>query len=881
MAKLYFCVPLQDFNYPLWRETDDVDGFLVSYFGLWRRDATLEGIGLPKGTDVLIDSGAYSAANSGVSLPSQEEYAADTVKRCAGYEVSIIQQDIVGDGEATAERAAEFIELADRYGFTPVTVVQGKTIPDYIRIFESMLAGGLLTDTFAVGGLLWLQKYVPHSHIAHLIRYIKGNSEGRKVHLLGYYRHLADSVDSNLPLILAEQGIRYDGPQKKTKVSEEFSPEILLHNYRAFRDYLRSKEHYKLSAPTPAAPSEAVPKPFQSEVLEHLTLGENVLVSATTGLGKTFLSTELLPRQGRTILLEPYRAIVSEFAQALENSDLKVGFKYEGKEDMEEGWNILLSTYKSFEIILQKPSKYALETVQYLVVDEAHLAEKAPLETIINLFKAINPRAAVMVMSGTLVPEQWAWLDPYVIEASKDRGIVREKVAVNGETDKIHALVNVVNRLEKPVLVFRSTKKSVEKSAMEIAYNSKPELEVKLKGDHKKDSMLIEPLRRRVGIHHGALDPDTRRYVEQLYRDNALSCIVATSTLSAGVNLPARSVVIADTHGYTGSGFTLDINNWLQSEGRLRSGGTSVIMVNRDQEKEADPYMDCYTPRPIDGKGGDQRLAFQDSLHVATYICYRPDFEEFVKLGIMPSAGQYQMLQDAGILKEDGDRFAVVKIGQVGIKMGLEIHQFKVVSFLNELYKLRRQDLPSRFTLNDYLMALTYALNTRPYVEKTLFRYKLKLSYGNEWYQEKFSLNCNGSCYRFLKVAKVLDLWIKGTPKVKILKQTGLYPYELRNLIEDAIQTTSNMVVLFKILKQPMNHMNLEVLLDGLENGIPKEWREYLAIEGIGRERVIKLSEKAAELEKDLSDLDYDDILSIDGIGEKLASKITEKIKVS
>ncbi|KJS11844.1 MAG: hypothetical protein VR67_11710 [Peptococcaceae bacterium BRH_c8a] len=51
--------------------------------------------------------------------------------------------------------------------------------------------------------------------------------------------------------------------------------------------------------------------------------------------------------------------------------------------------------------------------------------------------------------------------------------------------------------------------------------------------------------------------------VEGLYREDRLD--VSTITLLAGVNLPARSVIIADTHIYTRDGFQLDINNWLQS----------------------------------------------------------------------------------------------------------------------------------------------------------------------------------------------------------------------------------------------------------------------------------------------------------------------------
>src|SRR5262245_60876174 len=51
-------------------------------------------------------------------------------------------------------------------------------------------------------------------------------------------------------------------------------------------------------------------------------------------------------------------------------------------------------------------------------------------------------------------------------------------------------------------------------------------------------------LQRGVGVHHAGVLPKYRRIVEELFQQKLLSVCVCTETLEAGINLPARSVVL-------------------------------------------------------------------------------------------------------------------------------------------------------------------------------------------------------------------------------------------------------------------------------------------------------------------------------------------------
>jgi superfamily II DNA/RNA helicase len=55
---------------------------------------------------------------------------------------------------------------------------------------------------------------------------------------------------------------------------------------------------------------------------------------------------------------------------------------------------------------------------------------------------------------------------------------------------------------------------------------------------------LKQVLQRGVGIHHAGILPKYRRVIEHLFQQKLLSVCVCTETLAAGINLPARSVVL-------------------------------------------------------------------------------------------------------------------------------------------------------------------------------------------------------------------------------------------------------------------------------------------------------------------------------------------------
>jgi ATP-dependent RNA helicase HelY len=89
----------------------------------------------------------------------------------------------------------------------------------------------------------------------------------------------------------------------------------------------------------------------------------------------------------------------------------------------------------------------------------------------------------------------------------------------------------------------------------------------------------LEILRRsRVGAHHGGQLPHWKLLLEKLMQEGLLEAIFSTSTVAAGVNFPARTVVILQSDRFNGRDFVdLSATDLLQMTGRAGRRGMDEI----------------------------------------------------------------------------------------------------------------------------------------------------------------------------------------------------------------------------------------------------------------------------------------------------------------
>lgn len=135
---------------------------------------------------------------------------------------------------------------------------------------------------------------------------------------------------------------------------------------------------------------------------------------------------------------------------------------------------------------------------------------------------------------------------------------------------------------EKPVIVFVASRRQTRLTAKDLinycgmednprrfVRMSEEDLQLNLTRVH--DDALREALSFGIGLHHAGLVESDRQLAEELFANNKIQILIATSTLAWGVNLPAHLVVVKGTQYYDAKieGYKdMDLTDVLQMLGR-------------------------------------------------------------------------------------------------------------------------------------------------------------------------------------------------------------------------------------------------------------------------------------------------------------------------
>lgn len=114
---------------------------------------------------------------------------------------------------------------------------------------------------------------------------------------------------------------------------------------------------------------------------------------------------------------------------------------------------------------------------------------------------------------------------------------------------------------DKPVIVFVASRRQTRLTAKDLInfcgmednprrFLRMDEEDLQLNLARVKDDALKEAINFGIGLHHAGLVESDRQLSEELFLNNKIQILVATSTLAWGVNLPAHLVVVKGTQFY-------------------------------------------------------------------------------------------------------------------------------------------------------------------------------------------------------------------------------------------------------------------------------------------------------------------------------------------
>ncbi|XP_038615247.1 helicase POLQ-like isoform X2 [Tachyglossus aculeatus] len=351
--------------------------------------------------------------------------------------------------------------------------------------------------------------------------------------------------------------------------------------------------------------------------LNSLQRRKNLIYSLPTSGGKTLVAEilmlqELLCRQRDVLMILPYVAIVQEKIRGLLNFGIELDFlveEYAGskgrlppiKRRKKRSLFIATIEKEATQIIGMSATLNNVGDLQRFLQAEFYSSDFRPVELKeyikINdtIYEVDNKAEAGFTFSRLL---------GYKYSANQQKMDPDHVVALATEVIPNHSC-----------LIFCPTKKNCENVAEMICkFLSKEYIKhrEKEKADVIKNLRAVNggsicPVLKRtipfgIAYHHSGLTNDERRQLEEAYSTGVICLLTCTSTLAAGVNLPARRVILRAP--YIATDF-LKKNQYKQMIGRAGRAGIDTvgesILILQEKEKHlvrslvSSPLENCYS----------------------------------------------------------------------------------------------------------------------------------------------------------------------------------------------------------------------------------------------------------------------------------------------
>ena len=409
--------------------------------------------------------------------------------------------------------------------------------------------------------------------------------------------------------------------------------------------------------------------PPQAEAMPSILAGRNTMLCIPTASGKSLVAFMGLVNQimtknvgSRGIYIVPLKALASEKLEELKQLGGSLGLKIglgigdapnEAKQI--DDCDILVCTSEKLDSLMRSKSE-VLRRVSVVVADEFHLvndSHRGPtMEINLARIRHLLPEAQIITLSATvgnsqdladwlesdLIVSQWRPISlEYATLAELDlepRAIQKSELSTASdlgpprtlEGPKSHvawAALNDVYEQEGQLLVFVAARRSAQSEAKKLGqrmrkYLSKNNPEVlpalnelserlSRSSNSAMGDTLAECVKGGVAFHHAGLRHTQRNEIENAFKNRILYCLCATPTLAAGVNLPARRVLIRDLKRFEDGMSRLlpvmEVRQMLGRAGRPRYdpvGEAWLACKGGDPRQVADDIADRYIHGPVE-----------------------------------------------------------------------------------------------------------------------------------------------------------------------------------------------------------------------------------------------------------------------------------------
>jgi ATP-dependent DNA helicase len=682
--------------------------------------------------------------------------------------------------------------------------------------------------------------------------------------------------------------------------------------------------------------------PPQAAALPYGLQGKHLVLSIPTAAGKSLVAyltivQRLKNEGGKALYIVPLRALAREKYEdlkAFETLGLKVGIS---TGDLDESdvrlskYDIIVCTSEKADSLLRHGLHW-LDKIKVLVIDEIHLihdSTRGPtLEVIIAQIKALNPATQLIALSATIknAVELADWLGGKLIQSDWRPVVLREGVFFHNlikfndsSTKKItgdakQALELLVEDSLKDggqTLIFVNNRKSTVSLAARLSCVVAGLLSEAEKKDLKNlaasikheqpeiisiEQSLIKSVENGVAFHHAGLEGGQRRLIEQGFKDHRIKCIVATPTLAAGVNIPARRVIIRDLWRYDENfGMApIPILEYKQQAGRAGrprydTVGEAITIAKDSNQRDQIFYNYILADtEPIYSK-----LGSQSSLRMHLLAAIATQFVRDVN-------DMYKFIQSTFYAYQT-DEFTIKKEVDAALEFLLDHQLIEQIStgYLSTLFGSRTSSL--------YIDPLS-AIQLKTALERSLDKETTSLSFlhaicstpdirslylrgTDSWVEEKVehvqhSLllevpSRSGDEYEWflsdLKTAFLLEDWIDEKPYDALVLKYNIWPGDVHTIVEMAewlLHATREFARMYNFsCVSDINNILLRV-----QNGCKEELLNLVSLRGVGRVRARALYREGFKSVNELRNVPMERLAKIKTIGKAVAMNIKEQI---
>jgi len=681
--------------------------------------------------------------------------------------------------------------------------------------------------------------------------------------------------------------------------------------------------------------------------------GKNIVLASPTASGKTLVAEmvvlkSILEKGGKALYLTPLRALASEKYEDFQkytSVEKAPGRKvrvavtsgdYDSSDIYLANYDVIISTNEKADSLLRHRSPWIAD-VSVVVADEIHLiteADRGPtLEVVLTRLLKLNPQIQIIALSATIknATEIGEWLKGIPITTDWRPVPLREGVYCDGQiqfkdgssrfiphTDMnpIFDTALEVVRDGGQVLIFAETRRTAVEMGKKAAallrrHMPKPDrrgLEnlaqrILATGERTRlGDVLAEQALNGVAFHHAGLPGAHRKIIEDAFKTGRLKILSATPTLAAGVNLPARTVIISSYERYEpGYGrypiSVLEYKQFCGRAGRPKYDKYGEAILIAKTEDEQDYLLKNYAlaePERIWSKLGAEKVLRPHVLAtIATRFANTEDglTRFFAKTFY---AFQYDPKMIKGKL---GDILSFLNREQMVEFEGEDLKATKFGRRVSELYI----DPVSAVVLRDGLytrakhvteVSFLHLISRTPDISPKLYPRRGEdemLDLFAKEHEDEFMCetpeyfgDTNGVTYEeFLaeiKCARVMYEWINETSEDGILEVHKVEPGDMLRMVDTSkwlLHATYQLAELFghKDLLAPTYELQIRCA-----KGVKSELVPLVELDGVGRVRARSLFNAGYRNLDDLKHASVTDLMNVPLIGPSLAKKIKEQV---